>query len=123
MTDRTTRPNSVKPAGIRLKELRLRGGLTLHDVATPLGVTGACVCQWESGKHFPRREYLTKLAKVLNTSVANLIAADLFQDDGETECNRSVVTAADLIRRARQGIAAALQIDVSKVRIEIESAD
>ena len=100
--------------GGRLRDLRRRRGLTLDEVGRSLGVTRACVCQWESGKSYPLRKFIPDLARTLDTSVSYLVAGDtsgaLVNDE-----------AAAVIRRARKEIADALRYDVSRVRIEIDA--
>jgi transcriptional regulator with XRE-family HTH domain len=105
--------------GDRLRDLRQRRGLTLTNVAGPLGVTNACVCQWESGRSFPRRGYLEPLAGTLGTSVSYLIAGEGDPDLVAPRKRPAVVTAANVIRRARREIARALGLRVSEVRVEI----
>ena len=100
--------------GERLRALRRRRGLTLDDVGRRLGVTRACVCQWESGKSYPLRKFIPDLARALDTSVSYLVAGD------STDDARVGDQAADLIWRARKEIAEALSFDVSRVRIEID---
>ena len=98
--------------GARLRELRRRRGLTLDEVGRNIGVTRACVCQWESGKSYPQRKFIPELARTLETSAAYLVAGDgtgIIVDD----------QAAAVIRRAKKEIAEALSFDVSRVRIEI----
>lgn len=100
--------------GGRLRDLRRRRGLTLDEVGRSLGVTRACVCQWESGKSYPLRKFIPDLARTLDTSVSYLIAGDkagAVVDD----------QAAAVIWRARKEIADALRFDVSRVRIEIDT--
>ena len=98
--------------GARLRDLRRRRGLTLDQVGRSLGVTRACVCQWETGKSYPQRKFIPELARSLDTSVAYLVAGD---ENGTAVDDE----AAAVIRRAKQEIANALHADVSRVRIEI----
>ena len=98
--------------GTRLRDLRRRRGLTLDEVGRSLGVTRACVCQWESGKSYPQRKFIPELARSLDTSVAYLVAGD---SAGTVVDDK----AAAVIRRAKKEIADALSSDVSRVRIEI----
>ena len=106
-------PPSSSGLGDRLRDLRRRQGLTLDDVGRNVGVTRACVCQWESGRSYPSRKFLPDLARSLETSVSYLLV-------GRTEEMLINAQAARLIRRARMDIAEALQVDVSRVRIEID---
>lgn len=105
--------------GNRLRDLRQRRGLTLTNVAGPLGVTNACVCQWESGRSFPRRGYLEPLAGTLGTSVSYLIAGEGDPDKETPRKRPAAVSAANVIRRARREIARVLGLRVSEVKVEI----
>lgn len=103
--------------GQRLRHIRQMRGLTLEEVGRSIGVSRACVCQWEGGKSHPKPSFLPGLARSLGTSVSYLIA-------GEEEQIRAVgALPSDVIYRARREIAAVLGLEVSKVRIEIDFAD
>lgn len=104
---------SAAAVGARIKDARLRRALTLADVGRAVGVTGACVCQWESGRSAPRQKWLTKLAEALDTSVAYLV----------TGAGGPFVEAGDVIERAREEIAQALGIALSQVKVDIAEAD
>jgi len=60
----------------RLRELRLGKGLTLHQVATELGVTRASVSKWELGQSHPEFSRLEQLARILGVP-----SSELLQDD------------------------------------------
>lgn len=103
---------SAAAVGARIKDARLRRELTLAEVGRAVGVTGACICQWESGRSAPRQKWLTKLAETLGTDVPYLIAG----------VGGPFVEAADVIERAREEIAQALGIAVSQVKVDIDEA-
>ena len=44
-------------------------GWTLQRVADQVGVTNACISNWETGKSIPRAHNLTAVCKVLKLSV------------------------------------------------------
>lgn len=100
---------SAAAVGARIKDARLRRSLTLAQVGRAVGVTAACICQWESGRSSPRQKWLTRLAHVLDTSVAYLI----------TGAGGPFVEASEVIERAREEIAQALGVDVSRVKVDI----
>lgn len=102
----------------RIRALRHKRGFTLEDVARDVGVTRSCICQWEAGRSQPRHIYLLPLAECLRTTVAYLIAGDERQpSDAQKREDPSV---ADVLRRAREGVAAELGLDPHSVRVEID---
>lgn len=104
--------------GARLKDLRTRRGLTLENVAQPLGVTRSCVSQWERGRSAPGAKYFEQLAKTLDTSVVYLLTGG--EDRPESSTSKAVIEAPDVVLRARKDIARALGVDLGKVRVEID---
>lgn len=122
-SERSARRGALAKIGARLRELRLKRGLTLAEVAAPLGVTGACISQWETGRSFPRAEYLEPLAEALSSSLAYLFAGN---EQGAADAatsparkDHAELGAAEVIRRARRDIAHVLGLPVSQVRVEI----
>lgn len=112
-----TAEHSATSIGARLKDLRLRRGLTLDTVARPLGVTRSCVSQWESGRSPPGTKYFERLAETLSTSVVFILTGANEQSPGPRTLK---IEAPDVVLRARRDIADALGLDVSKVRVEID---
>ena len=53
----------------RLKELRLRNGLTQNDLANAIEVGRTTISEYESGKIVPKQEGLLKIANHFNVSV------------------------------------------------------
>jgi transcriptional regulator with XRE-family HTH domain len=107
--------------GGRLRTLRQERGLTLGDVARSLGVTTACVCQWEAGKSYPKPQFWPDLARTIGTTVSYLIAGEdlMAGEDEALRMTRRVPE--EVIQRARNEIAAALGLEISKVRIEVDA--
>lgn len=112
--DDQAQKEDVATLGTRLRDLRRRRGYTLEEVGKSLGVTRACVCQWECGRSYPQHKFMNELARTLDTSVTFLIS-------GEREGTGVDDHAAAVIRKARKEIAEALRFDISRVRIEIDS--
>ena len=54
-------------------EQRRKMGLTQVEVAQQLGVTGAAVSMWESGKTLPRLSLLPKIAALYGCTVDELL--------------------------------------------------
>ena len=66
--------------GIRLKELRIKKGLTQEQRSEPLGVTKSVVSYYESNKRVPSPEVLVSISHIFHVSADYLL--DL--DDGNT---------------------------------------
>ena len=57
----------------KIKELRIKRGLTQEEVAKHLGVTRTAVVFWEQEKQSPRSRYLKPLAHILRCKVPDLL--------------------------------------------------
>ena len=57
----------------KIKSLRLANNLRQIDLAIKLNITREAVAQWESGKTFPKRKTLYKLARRLKCKPADLL--------------------------------------------------
>lgn len=64
---------AVESLAARVKRLRVAGGLTQGQLGALVGITGAAVGRWESGKYLPKGRYVTKLARALGIDVAGLL--------------------------------------------------
>ncbi len=68
--------------GARLKELRLKKGFSLQDLADKVGASKAHIWDLETGRaKNPSMELLAKLAKALNTTIYDLVGESLPTDD------------------------------------------
>ncbi|EJN93090.1 LexA family protein [Oenococcus oeni] len=64
--------------GLKLKELRKQKKITQKDLGDLLGNTPpTTVSSWERGQSKPRMDVAAKIAKILNTSVSNLMEDEL----------------------------------------------
>lgn len=61
---------------MKIKELRLKAGLTQVQLAKKMNVDQAAVSRWESGETKPLRKTHKKLAKVLGCTVDDLLRDD-----------------------------------------------
>ena len=66
-----------------LKALRRAKGLTQEELAARLHVVRQTVSKWEKGLSVPDAELLIRLAEVLDTTVGQLLGADI-PEDGES---------------------------------------
>lgn len=61
-----------KNFGIRLKELRIKSGLTQEKISESIGIQPENYSRIENGFSFPKPENLVKLANVLNVEIAEM---------------------------------------------------
>ena len=66
-----------------LKALRKAKGLSQEELAARLHVVRQTVSKWEKGLSVPDAELLIRLAEVLDTTVGQLLGADI-PEDGES---------------------------------------
>ncbi len=55
-----------------IKKLREQKGITQCELASEIGVTQACIAQWETTNGMPRASLIPKIAKVLNCKIDDL---------------------------------------------------
>lgn len=60
----------------RLKELRLKKGLTQTELGEKVGVKQSTFTNWENGKREPSYENLVKLADLLEVSLDSLFGRE-----------------------------------------------
>lgn len=58
--------------GQKIKELRLKKGLTQKGLANKIGSLEVCVCRWEKGHNTPNLCNILKLAQALSVNVNQL---------------------------------------------------
>lgn len=58
---------------IKIRDYRMRMGLTMKELGKRVGVSESAVGNWENGKRKPSYEYLLKIAEELDCSVAELL--------------------------------------------------
>ena len=58
---------------MRLRELRVKSGLTQNEIAVKLGVSGQTILNWENGIYEPKINQLIQLADLFNVSVDYLL--------------------------------------------------
>lgn len=62
--------------GVKLKEARLRAGLTQENVAEEIQVTRQTISNWETEKSFPDIVSVIKLSNLYNISLDKLLKGD-----------------------------------------------
>ena len=77
--------------GVRMKELRVKKGLSLQDVADKVGASKAHIWDLETGRSKnPTMELIIGLAKCFGVSVADLLGENPSDENGESEGGRHV---------------------------------
>jgi transcriptional regulator with XRE-family HTH domain len=107
----------------RVAELREKKGLTQAQLGRSAGVSGTCVWNWENGNTFPRVDTLKALARALGTTGTHLVEGDEHPSaygSGVGAKSGPAADLPDLIRSARESIAAAAGISLDKVRVVLD---
>jgi transcriptional regulator with XRE-family HTH domain len=63
----------VESLAVRIKRLRIAGGLTQGQLGERVGISPTAVGNWESGEFLPKGRYVAKLAGALGIDVAALL--------------------------------------------------
>ncbi len=76
----------MKEIAEKLKELRIKSGLSQEKLAEQLNVSRQAVSKWETGEALPDMENMIALARLYNTSLDELagIIVDKKEDDNQT---------------------------------------
>ena len=61
---------------MRFAAARKKAGLTQNEAAEKLNISGASVCQWETGECLPNAKRLPQIAKLYGCTVDELLAED-----------------------------------------------
>lgn len=69
----------------RFKELRLKAGISITELANRMGVSQAAASNWDLGKKVPATETLCKLADFYNVSIDYLLGRSDSCDHTQTE--------------------------------------
>ena len=81
----------------RLKELRLKKGLTQTELGEKVGVKQNTYTNWENGKREPNFETLLKLASILNTTTSYLLGeSDIQYGYGSKEFEEYIQNSSDI---------------------------
>lgn len=104
----------------RVMQLRDERDLTQNQLGKRVGVSGTCVWNWETGNTFPRTAAMTRLADALGTSVDYLIVGNGPSTASAEGVQRSLTV---VIEEAREAVANAAGVPVSKVRVVLDYSD
>lgn len=96
--------------GARLKELRMRKGKSLQQVADAVGASKAHIWELETGKsHNPSLDLLKRLAEYFKVTVAALIGETLEEDDSLLVLYRDMKDLKDEDRQLLESIIASMK--------------
>src|SRR5258708_28705634 len=109
----------------RLKEVRIRLGLTQNELAQRLGTTQARLADWESGKNAPALKALESLALTLDVSADWLLG---LSDEEKTVPNQSKMSSEErtvlhLMRRDKLTDVIIYILDLIKAKPAQSSSD
>lgn len=71
--------------GNRVRELRVKKGLSQQELGAAIGVTKVSICGYESGARIPNLEKLAKLADTLGTSTDYLLGREIVVNNEENK--------------------------------------
>lgn len=71
--------------GKRVRELRIKKGLSQQELGNAIGVTKVSVCGYESGCRIPNLEKLAKLADTLGTTTDYLLGREIVVNNEENK--------------------------------------
>lgn len=72
--------------GKRVRELRIKRGLSQQDLGMAVGVTKVSICGYENGSRVPNLDKLVKLAEILETTTDYLLGREMpvWDDDNKS---------------------------------------
>ena len=59
--------------GLKLRKARKESGLTLREFAQRIGVTPACICNWEHGWRKPPLKFVKMISNALSLDANDLV--------------------------------------------------
>ena len=62
---------------MKLKEMRIKNGLTQEELAAKLDVGQSSVALWETGKNFPTVKKLIQIAEIFECTLDDLIDKEI----------------------------------------------
>ena len=71
---------------MRLRELRIKSGLTQNEIAARLNVSGQTILNWENGIYEPKISQLIQLADLFNVTVDYLIERENVPSQADIVC-------------------------------------
>jgi transcriptional regulator with XRE-family HTH domain len=104
----------------RVASLREQQDLTQAELGRVVGVSGTCIWNWEGANTYPRPATLKRLAQALGTTPSFLSGRADGSGSDDQGARRPL---AETIMEARQTVAAAAGMPVSKVRVVLDCGD
>lgn len=72
--------NLKKDFGKRIKELRIKKGITQYQLAELVNIDPKHISHIETGRSFPKADLIEKFAKALDTNYTELFKIEHFED-------------------------------------------
>lgn len=82
--------------GKRLRELRVKKGLSQQELGNAIGVTKVSVCGYESGTRIPNLEKLIRIADTLETTTDYLLGREISVNNDENKTHIGYVSYEDV---------------------------
>ena len=112
-------PYDIEAFSTRLSEAREALSLSRSEFARRVGVTPTAVWNWEEANARPKQHALTKIASVLGVSESFLTSGSESGAANASETRASEMIPS-ILETARQKIALAAGIPLSRVRLNVE---
>ena len=71
--------------GKRVRELRIKLGLSQQELGKAIGITKVSICGYENGSRIPNLENLVKLAHTLETTTDYLLGREIVVNNDENK--------------------------------------
>ena len=93
----------MKDLGKRIKQARIRAGITQENVAEIVGVSRTAVTRWEQGEIEPRLDHLAALAGLFGVTADHLLGLEPGQREAAPELSDEALAALwTFVREARK---------------------
>jgi transcriptional regulator with XRE-family HTH domain len=90
-----------KVSGQKIRQARLRAGMTQAALARIVGTSERNIVRWENDRNAPRMEHVAAIARFTNSAIGDLLASD-----DEDKDSRGGMTLDDFLReRVRELVA------------------
>lgn len=83
--------------GKRLKELRIKKGLSQEELGNEIGVTKVSICGYENNTRFPSLDNLIKLANILETTTDYLLGREVSIKNDESKTFIGAISHEDVL--------------------------
>lgn len=89
--------------GERIKDARMKAGISQQELADKLGIKSAGISQWETDKRTPKNQTMLKIADAIGIDLAELLGLPKESTENIQRSAKGVCDAADRLEKLRQG--------------------